>query len=148
MKAEDVIQYTFNHAVPIQIRYNDIDLAGHVNNGVFHEYFDLGRVYYFDEVLGNGMFSRENHVAIVQSNTTYAKEVFFGDPIQMVSKVIRFGNKSFDFLQAILLESEEGIELCAFTLTTFVCMDYTTHSSKQIPEEWKEKIRIFEKSNI
>ena len=148
MKAEDVAKFQFNHSISIQIRYNDIDLAGHVNNGVFHEYFDLGRVHYFEEVLGNGMFTPEEHVAIVQSNTTYAKEVFFGDDIQLVSKVIRFGVKSFDLLQAILLHSEQGAQLCAFTVTTFVCMNYNTHTSQAVPEAWKEKMKMFENEEI
>lgn len=144
MKAEEVANYKFNHATPIQIRYNDIDLAGHVNNGIFHEYFDLGRMHYFEDVLGSGMFSKEMHVAIVQSNTTYAQEVFFGNSIQLVSKVIRFGTKSFDILQAILRESDNGMELCAFAVTTFVCMNYKTHTSHAIPKEWITKITTFE----
>jgi len=143
MKAEDVAQYTFNHSVQAQVRYNDIDLAGHVNNACFHEYFDLGRTHYFFEVLGD--FSQEKHVAIVQSNTTFLQEVFFNNELQVVSKVIRKGNKSFDLLQAILRESnEEGFTICTFTITTFVCMNYATGETHKIPEDWAEKFDLFE----
>lgn len=144
MKAEEVASYKFNHAVPIQIRYNDIDLSGHVNNGVFHEYFDLGRTHYFEDVLGENALTKKTHVIIVQVNTTYVKEIFFGDAIQLVSKVIRFGTKSFTMLQAILRESDNGMEICAFAVTTFVCINYTTQATHAIPKEWVEKITEFE----
>jgi acyl-CoA thioester hydrolase len=144
MKSEDILSYQFFHAIPVQTRYNDIDLAGHVNNAVYYEYYDLGRVNYFNDVLGEHAFSEKKHVAIAQSNTTFLKELFLFDDIQLVSKTIRFGTKSFDLLQAILLPSEEGMELCSFTITTFVCMNYTKHESIKIPHEWKEKIELFE----
>lgn len=142
MKAEEVAEYNFNHSTQAQVRYNDIDLAGHVNNACFHEYFDLGRTYYFHEVLGD--FSQEKHVAIVQSNTTFLQELFFNDELQVVSKVVRLGTKSFDLLQAILRENDEGFTLCTFTVTTFVCMNYATGETHEIPTDWRIKLQEFE----
>ncbi|HON53371.1 MAG TPA: acyl-CoA thioesterase [Bacteroidales bacterium] len=145
MKPEDILQYTFNHAHPIQVRYNDIDLAGHVNNAVYHEFFDLGRTFYFKEVLGEKPFTYEQNIVIAQSNTTYVKEVFLEDELQIVSKIIRFGNKSFDMIQALLRNTPEGAELTTYNLTTFVCMNYSKHEPQLIPLVWKDKITKFEK---
>lgn len=145
MKVEDILQYTFNHGHPIQVRYNDIDLAGHVNNAVYHEFFDLGRTFYFKEVLGEKPFTYEQNIVIVQSNTTYVKEVFLEDELQIVSKIIRFGNKSFDMCQALLRNSKDGAELTTYNYTTFVCMNYKQHQPQQIPAEWIIKITEFEK---
>lgn len=144
MKAEDILQYSFNHAHPIQVRYNDIDLAGHVNNAVYHEFFDLGRTFYFKEVLGEKPFTYEQSIVIAQSNTTYCKEVFLEDELQIVSKIIRFGNKSFDMLQALLRNTPEGSELTTFNVTTFVCMNYKKREPQQIPSPWVTKITAFE----
>jgi acyl-CoA thioester hydrolase len=41
------------HTTPVQIRFNDIDLMGHVYNAKYQEFFDLARIKYFEEVLGN-----------------------------------------------------------------------------------------------
>ncbi len=38
----DVHTIAFNQEDPIQIRFNDIDLLGHVNNTIIQEYFDFG----------------------------------------------------------------------------------------------------------
>ena len=40
------------HSVPVQIRFNDIDLMGHVYNAKYQEFFDLARLNYFKTVLG------------------------------------------------------------------------------------------------
>ena len=40
----------FHHSIPVQIRFNDIDMLGHVNNTVYFSFFDLGKARYFEEV--------------------------------------------------------------------------------------------------
>lgn len=145
MKAEDILKYSFNHAHPIQVRYNDIDLAGHVNNAVYHEFFDLGRTYYFKDVLGEKPFTYEQNIVIAQSNTTYFKEVFLEDELQIVSKIIRFGTKSFDMVQALLRNTPEGAELTTYNYTTFVSMNFKKHQPQAIPSHWIDKITVFEK---
>ena len=144
MKASDILQYKFNHAHPVQVRYNDLDLAGHVNNAVFHEYFDLGRTFYFREVLGEDAINRNQGIVIVQANTTFIKEVFLEDELQVLTKIIRFGNSSFDMLQALVRNTEAGIELVTFAITTFVCMNYTEGNSQAIPLEWIKAMGDFD----
>ena len=33
----------FNHTLPIQLRFNDVDKFGHVNNTVYFSFYDLGK---------------------------------------------------------------------------------------------------------
>lgn len=42
----------FKHITPIQIRFNDIDHLGHVNNNAYFAYYDLGKERYIIDVLG------------------------------------------------------------------------------------------------
>ena len=37
-------QIQFFHKTPIQIRFNDVDVVGHVNNSVYQNYFDAARM--------------------------------------------------------------------------------------------------------
>ena len=39
----DINQIEFNHQQEIQIRFNDVDVIGHVNNAVQLSYFDIDR---------------------------------------------------------------------------------------------------------
>ena len=36
----------------IQVRFADIDVLGHVNNAIYLSYFEMTRVHYFNELLG------------------------------------------------------------------------------------------------
>ena len=54
----------FHHTLPIQLRFNDVDKFGHVNNTVYFSFYDLGKTEYFASVCpgvdweknGNGSF--------------------------------------------------------------------------------------------
>ena len=40
----------FHHSLPIQLRFNDVDKFGHVNNTVYFSFYDLGKTEYFASV--------------------------------------------------------------------------------------------------
>ena len=42
----------FNHFMPAQIRFSDVDQFGHVNNSVYFSLYDLAKTTYFKDVLG------------------------------------------------------------------------------------------------
>ena len=41
----------FKSILPIQVRFNDVDIMGHVSNTVYQSYYDSGKVDYFDKVM-------------------------------------------------------------------------------------------------
>ena len=40
---QNIEMQAYNHRVPIQIRFNDVDRYGHVNNNSYFAYYDLGK---------------------------------------------------------------------------------------------------------
>ena len=40
----------FRHQLPLQIRWNDVDQFGHVNNGVFFQFYDTAKTDYIATV--------------------------------------------------------------------------------------------------
>lgn len=40
----------FRHHVDLQIRFNDIDLLGHVNNTVYLTFYDTGKARFFEHI--------------------------------------------------------------------------------------------------
>ena len=40
----------FKHLTDIQIRFNDIDMLGHLNNTMYFSYFDIGKADYFNAI--------------------------------------------------------------------------------------------------
>ena len=45
----------FRHRVEAQIRFNDIDILGHLNNTVYFSFYDTGKAYYLEAVNGGKM---------------------------------------------------------------------------------------------
>ena len=53
----------FTHKLPLQLRFNDIDMMGHVNNAVIMEFFDYGKMKYFDAA--NIYVEKENSTLVI-----------------------------------------------------------------------------------
>ena len=58
---------TFNlimkHSVPVQLRFNDTDALGHVNNSTYFSFYDLGKSEYFAAVRGNDNFFSQKSIS-------------------------------------------------------------------------------------
>lgn len=133
----------FRQKLPIQIRFNDIDLMGHVNNSVYFNYFDLGRVAYFDEVFGEDLEYRKRGVVIAGTNTNFFQQINLNDHIEVVTKVTKIGNKSFELHQQIRGIGDESVKCESFT--TMVCFDFVNDCTMVMPNNWRNDIRNFEK---
>ncbi len=137
-------EMNFKHKLPIQIRFNDIDLAGHVYNAVYQEYFDLARVDYFSKSLGNSLSWVKTGLVIASIHIDYSTSIVLTDKVEIKSKVSSLGNKSLEMIQEITKEGET--EPAAVGKTVLVCFDMPTRTSVEIPESWKEKITLFEEN--
>ena len=45
----------FRHSVPAQLRFNDIDILGHLNNTVYFSFYDTGKAYFFNSIMEGGI---------------------------------------------------------------------------------------------
>ncbi len=133
-------QNTFSTAV--QIRFNDIDLAGHVYNAKYQEFFDLARIDYFNSVLGSRIDWTDFGLVIASIKIDYAKPVYLDDTIEVVSHVVAVGDKSLEMFQQVFKNGQN--EAVAVAKTVLVCFDMKQKESRRIPEEWREKFRIAE----
>ena len=44
-------EYPFRHETPAQLRFNDFDMLGHLNNSIYVTLLDLGKSHYFTDVM-------------------------------------------------------------------------------------------------
>ncbi len=130
------------HKTTVQIRFNDIDLMGHVYNAKYQEFFDLARISYFNKTLNESIDWEKTALVIASIKIDYAKPVYLGDQIEVVSKVVSVGEKSLEMVQHVL---QNGIaEPVATGRTIMVCFDLQRKESKIIPAEWKERLQAYE----
>lgn len=131
-----------SYSTEIQIRFNDIDLAGHVYNAKYQEFFDLGRVDYFKEILGNLISWTEIGLVIASVKLDYKVPVYLEDEIKVVSHVTAIGDKSLEMYQQIFKNKQP--EPVATAKTIMVCYDMQNKESIKIPDLWRENFKAAE----
>jgi len=134
------------HRTPIQIRFSDIDLIGHVNNVVYGYYFDTARLDYFEKALNIRLDWRQGKIMVlVHIETNFFQSTSPYDIIEVTTRIIKIGNKSVTMLQQLL--DKDG-QLKAESKCVLSTYDTVTQSSYLFPEEWRKKINTFEQQNL
>ncbi len=137
---------TFKHITPIQLRFNDFDALGHVNNSVYLSFFDLGKTSYFMQVLPDVQLNREVGIVIADIHVSFLLPVYPGENVAVETAVVEVGNKSFKLYQQLIdLDTNEVKCICK---TVMVCFDAKTKSTRQISPEWRKAIADFEENPI
>ncbi|MCQ2294784.1 MAG: acyl-CoA thioesterase [Bacteroidales bacterium] len=130
--------------LPIQIRFNDVDQMGHINNAVIMEYFDLGKSDYFGAV-GIPPEQGEFTVVIVHLEVDFLNQIRYHDKIHLITHCEKIGNKSVTMLQQVV-NSATG-DICASCRTILSGYSRTTNTSAAIPESVKKEIFHFEETH-
>ena len=100
----------FKHSVPVQLRFNDADALGHVNNSVYFTFYDLGKTEYFKAVRG-GEIPKEIDIVVAHAEVDFIAPVFLNDEIAVQTTVSEIGNKSFELIQRIV-DTKNNITKC------------------------------------
>lgn len=135
----------YKHSIPIQIRFSDIDKINHVNNACYLNYFETARVNYFDTVFkGRNDWDKQGFV-LARNEINHIHPIHLEDQIFCYTKVTELGNKSLTLKNCVLKKTSDGLVECANGIGILVAMNYVTHESILLPEDWKKMITEFEK---
>ena len=132
----------FKHITPIQLRFNDIDRLGHVNNNAYFEYYDIGKEKYLHDVLKVDYVEGAIVPVIAHIETDFFSPIFYGDNVEIRTRVSHLGTKSFT-LEQEAVSLKDGSVKCRCS-TVMVCFDKKTQASVPFPEEYKQAIVDFE----
>ncbi len=133
-------EFIFHHRVPIQIRFDDIDRMGHVNNTVLMSYFDYGKVCYFQFLNPELIYEERAPFIIVHYETDFYQPVFAQEEIFVQTKITGFGEKSVEFIQRIVC----GEKIKCVCRTIMAGFNHQTQTSERIPEAFKDLARKIE----
>ena len=92
----------FRHHMPLQMRFNDIDMLGHLNNSVYLTFMDLAKTRYFQAALGDKLRWGEIGVVIVNINCDFFEPSYFNEPLQVWTAITHIGHRSFTIEQRIV----------------------------------------------
>lgn len=135
-EVEELRPSDFKHFTPIQLRFNDVDILGHVNNNSQFAIFDIGKTEFYNSLRGYLQDWHRIEAVIANINCSFLKSILFTDPVEVRTRVIRIGEKSFT-LQQMIHNTETG-DICSVSESVMVSIDWETKASKPIPE----KLRI------
>lgn len=128
----------FRHSVPLQIRFNDIDILGHLNNTVYFSFFDTGKAYFFESIRKGKIDWKKVDSVIANIDCAYVSPIFFGEKIEVRSRCSGVSDRSFR-VQQVIVEMETG-QLKAAAETVMVSFDPATQKSKDLPEDWRKAL--------
>ena len=135
----------FKHKIPIQIRFSDIDAVNHVNNSIIAQYYDVGRIKYFETVLGDNFQWSDVLAVIVYTENNYYHSINQNDKIFVETRLEKFGNKSITMFQQIV---EENTNVIKSTCKTILAgYDRKNKCSAIIPNELKDKFVKYENNS-
>lgn len=132
----------FRHHIPVQLRFNDVDVLGHVNNTVYFSFYDTGKAQYFQEARKRPI--DWNHVdnVIANVNCNYLSPIFYQDKIEVYTRCEAIHEKSFRLLQ-MLVETRTG-EIKSVCETVMVAYDAQRKVSFEVPDYWRESLCEYE----
>lgn len=132
----------FNHIIPIQLRFNDFDVLGHVNNSVYFSFYDLGKTAYFNEVLPDLITSKDVGVVIANIQVSFLLPIYPEESVAVQTAVVEIGDKSFKLFQRLI--DTETNEVKCICQTIMVGFDAKTKSTRTISSEWRRAIAGYE----
>ncbi|SEA76565.1 acyl-CoA thioester hydrolase [Alistipes timonensis JC136] len=121
---------------PIQKRFSDIDPFQHVNNVSQQMYFDVGKMEYYEKILGAEVLLADLRILTVSTSTSYTGQVRMHDPVCVTTTCERVGTKSLTLLQRLLV----GGEVRSESRSVMVVFDFARQQSEPVPAEWRERL--------
>lgn len=138
-------EISFKHIIPLQLRANDVDRFGHLNNAVYFTFYDLGKTTYIENVCPDVDWEKEA-IVVVDIHVNFKSQIFGTDRVAVQTTVTSIGTKSFELVQRVV-DSDSGEEKCVCR-SVMVTYDLIQHKSKPISDDWVNAICLFEGKDL
>jgi acyl-CoA thioester hydrolase len=130
--------FRFRHTV--EVRYRDLDPAGHVHHTLAAIYFEEARAAYWREVAGRPGIGDVDYV-LAELTMRYHQRIRYPQTVEVRARVTRLGGKSWTM--AYELRSAAG-ELLASGESVQVAYDYAAATSVPIAPEVRARVMAYE----
>jgi len=125
------------YTVAVDVRYQDVDALGHVNNAIYATYIEEARVEYMQDVLGDV----EIEAVVANLEIEFLRPVTMDDDhVTVHIAVVELGTKSLTFEYEVYA----GGELAATASTVQVAYDESSREAVALPDRYHERVREYE----
>ena len=144
-KSRTRAQYPFRCSTPVQLRFSDIDMLGHLNNNAYLQIYDLGKNDYFAKVRPGYVKWSRPPLMIVNLNCSFLSQTRFHEPVEVLTQVERMGDKSFVMMQQVVnAETGEVKSECESVMVYFDDEGHPAH----VADDWRHDIAIYEQREL
>lgn len=120
----------------IQKRFSDVDPFQHVNNVSQQMYFDVGKVAYYEKILGDEVLLGQLRIITVSTSTSYMGQIRLHDKVRVTTTCEKIGNKSLTLFQQLKV----GDRVCSESRSVMVAFDFARQQSMPVPDAWRERL--------
>lgn len=115
----------------IQVRFNDTDALGHLNNTSYALYAEQGRVEFMDSFRAEGVFPDGVFVILARLELDFVRQVRYRDSVHVLTRVAKLGRTSLTLEQEVYGNGE----VAARVKSVVVVFDYSAQKPTPIPDE-------------
>lgn len=124
----------------LQVRFNDLDMAGHVHNSEYLNYFEIGRIDFFNKVIAPEWDWNKRGILVARNEVDYLQATHFYDELFVETSCEDLGKKSITLEYKIFKEKDGVKVLCTKGRSILVCYDFELNESVEVFDEWREAI--------
>ena len=129
-----------NSRTKIEIRFSDIDMAGHVHNGKYLCFFEQGRMDFLSKLTGQNWNWRKKGLILGRNEVDYLVPIYLKDKVYVKTTCDHVGNKSFTLSYQVVKIIDNKEIICTKGRSILICMDYEINDSVPIFESWKNNL--------
>lgn len=126
------------YTVPVDVRFNDVDGLGHVNNAIYLTFLEHARMKFFTEEAGSTS-EKDFPFILAHAALDYKKPIKMGAELEVIMWTSRIGGKSWDFDYEV--RDRRTKEMYATGKTVQVAYDYQLEKSDILEGDLKELVK-------
>ena len=134
-------KFEFRHRTPVQIRFNDIDMFGHLNNSVYLQFADLAKMRYFMQFMVGKFDPMRLGLVVANINCDFYHPAYVQEKLEVLTQVVSIATSSLVMEQRIV--NADGQVKCICT-TIMVSFDPRTATSVPVTDQWRADLAEFE----
>ena len=123
------------YEMPLELRWSDMDLYGHVNNAKIVTLAEEARVRFADQTGGEDQ-DRESRRVVARQTVDYHAQVHYGPALTLRVGVVRVGGSSYTLRQ----QGHQGGR-AVFTVDTVMVMLGADHRARPLTDQEREHLQ-------
>lgn len=141
MKPELKLRQNYSFLFPIQTRWADNDMYGHVNNVTYYSYFDTAANALLIQHAGFQLKDSPIIGLVVDSACSFLQELSYPEIIEVGVAIGKIGNSSLRYDLAIFKQGQDLAAAQGHFVHVFV--DRQTRKSTSIPNDMRDALMQF-----